>query len=528
MPVSQMTRCCRTTILVLAMFLCHVALAGDGDVLDGQRMYQEGLLSSGEPLTAIVTGDVEVLGTQFSCLSCHGQSGMGAAEGNYIVPPIAGQFLFSESPQPARPAYDEESLATVMRDGVTPSGRQLNQLMPRYKLTEDEVAALAAYLRGLSSEQSPGVDDRIIRFAAVVTPDVPREERDAVFAVLDRFVEEKNRQTRLDSERWDRGNTPDSRLPTVHRDWVLEEWALTGPPGTWAAQLEKRYSEAPVFAMLSGLGHTTWGPVARYCESNRIPCLFPGTDLAEREPGDFYTLYFSGGLHLEADLIANHLASDPVPNVVQVYCDVGPAQAADGLRTTLEAAGVGVSDYRFDCASGPDRDAFDKVLSAAGDAAVVAWLGQGHVQAIGAQLDAYRVYYSATLLGGELDGAYRSIRGSGLVAHPYRLPGRSDPAFARFGAWAKTRGIELTSPRRQAEAFFACFAMKDMVAHLGRYFIRDFGMDMMDHAQSLLVYLAYYPRPTLGPRQRFVNKGGYILPVTDGMADTKAANWIIP
>ena len=39
----------------------------------GRRMYLEGIRPSGEPMTAIVAGDVPVLGTQFSCESCHGR-----------------------------------------------------------------------------------------------------------------------------------------------------------------------------------------------------------------------------------------------------------------------------------------------------------------------------------------------------------------------------------------------------------------------------------------------------------------------
>ncbi len=224
-------------LLLLASFIVNPAIASDAD--DGRRIYRDGTLPSGEALTAIVAGDVPVLGTQFSCQSCHGQSGMGAAEGTYIVPPIAGQFLFAESPQPARPAYDNDSLATLLREGITPGGRQLDDvLMPRYRLADEEVAALGTFLKGLSSEWSPGVDDTHIRFATVITDDVSDAEREAVLAVLNTFVEEKNRNTRLESERWDRGSTPASRLPTVHRDWVLEVWELTGAADTWGAQLE--------------------------------------------------------------------------------------------------------------------------------------------------------------------------------------------------------------------------------------------------------------------------------------------------
>ena len=70
--------------------------------------------------------------------------------------------------------------------------------------------------------------------------------------------------------------------------------------------------------------------------------------------------------------------------------------------------------------------------------------------------------------------------------------------------------------------------MKDAVAHIGRFFIREFALDTLDHAQSIVAYLAFYPRPTLGPKQRFVNKGGYVLPIVDGQVDVREAVWISP
>ena len=494
----------------------------------GRQMYRDGILPSGEPMTAIVAGDVPVLGTQFSCESCHGRSGMGAAEGAYIVPPIAGRFLFAPSPQPARPAYTQESLAHLLRNGMTPGGRDLGELMPLYKLTDEEVAAMTAYLAKLSFGISPGVDDKVIRFAMVITDDVSADEREAVLAVLNTFVEEKNRNTRLESERWDRGNTPASRLPTIHRDWVLEEWALSGPAKTWNEQLERRYRDAPVFAMLSGLSDRSWGPISDFCERNEIPCLFPGTDLTDAAEGDFYTLYFSRGLELEADLIASHLAESPVADVVQVYCADGAAQAATHLRAKLEKLETAVSDIEFDCdAASPLEDVPDH-LATAEDATFILWLNQEEVAAIGDRMPAGRVYFSSTLLGSELDAPFSSLAGPAFLAHPFRLPGQFDPAFARFEVWAKTRGIELTSPRRQSEAFFACLAIKDAVAHIGRYFIRDFVLDTLDHAQSIVAYLSFYPRPTLGPQQRFVNKGGYVLPIVDGQPDPTEAAWILP
>jgi mono/diheme cytochrome c family protein len=507
-----------------------VAGAGDSapDAAAGRRMYRAGNRPSGEPQTGTVIGDAPFLGTQFSCQSCHGRSGMGAAEGEYIVPPITARFLYAPSAQPKRPAYDRESLSRALREGLDPTGRSLNPIMPRYRISDDEAAHLGAYLAGLSPGQSPGVDDKVIRLATVVTDDVSPDARDAVLAVLRTYVDEKNRQTRLEEERPDRGTTPESRLPTLFREWVLDVWTLTGPSKDWREQLEKRYRREPVFALLSGLSASSWGPIGRFCESHEIPCLFPGTDLPDAEEGDFYTLHFSRGLELEANLIASHLAAQPVDNVIQVFCGPTLARAAAALRSTLMQKGVTVEDLEFACEERlPVVGLASRMAKIPGSAAVL-WVRRGRLAELERPLPPGRIYFSSTLLDRDLGGPLLSAPGPVFVAHPYRLPGESDPGLKRFTVWARTRGIELRHPRLQAEAFFACLAANDGITHMERYFMRDYVLDMLDHAQDLALYLPIHPRATLGPGQRFLTKGGYVLPIVGGLADTKDPVWILP
>ena len=46
--------------------------------------------------------------------------------------------------------------------------------------------------------------------------------------------------------------------------------------------------------------------------------------------------------------------------------------------------------------------------------------------------------------------------------------------------------------------------------------------------EGAFAYMPLYPRPSFGPGQRFINKGGYVLRVVDGHVDTTDARWIIP
>ena len=70
--------------LLLTGYLTLAAAAprGQDRLLEiGKRLYRDGQLSSGEPVTALINGDTPVLGSHFSCVSCHQRSGLGSIEG---------------------------------------------------------------------------------------------------------------------------------------------------------------------------------------------------------------------------------------------------------------------------------------------------------------------------------------------------------------------------------------------------------------------------------------------------------------
>jgi hypothetical protein len=518
--------------------------AADTEVDVGRRVFREGRLASGEPVTAVVAGDVPVSGSQLSCQSCHGRSGMGAGEGEIRVPP-ASALLFEPSPQRRRRAYDAASLARALESGRDPEGRALDPLMPRYRLPARELEALVAYLRGLSAAPSPGVSESEIRFATVMAGEVTAATREAVLGVLRRYVDDKNQQTRLESRRPAHGTPPGGALPSTFREWRLDVWEVAGPAESWRAQLEARYLEAPPFAMLSGLASGSWSELARFCESRELPCLLPATDQpGEAAAGDFYTLYFSRGLLLEADLVAGDLAAASARRVVQVV-ESGGADAALRLTQALDRRGTPVDVVAVDgggvsSTSEAGRRSTASRSTAAGHldlralapdepgTAVVLWGSRALLARLSGWPEHARIYLSSSLLDGDPAGAAPLRSGDVRAAHPFVLPGEPDPGRRRFLAWLRARRVPLTDERRQAQAWFACLAANDAVQHAGRFFVRDYVLDILDHAQGLGGYLPYHPRAGFGPGQRHLSKGGYLLPLRAGVPAPREAAWIVP
>ena len=165
-----------------------------------------------------------------------------------------------------------------------------------------------------------------------MTPDADPVKRDAMLDVLNHFFGNKNAFYRGD-------DPPLQRERRIHfrvlRRWQLHVWELSGAPETWEAQLHKHFKREPVFAVVSGIGARTWEPVHRFCESESVPCLLPNVDLPVVAEKDFYSVYFSRGVLLEADVIArrmNNEAGNPGSlRIVQVFRpdDIGAAAAKE-------------------------------------------------------------------------------------------------------------------------------------------------------------------------------------------------------
>jgi hypothetical protein len=332
----------------------------------GERMYREGILPSGQPMQSVIKGDIAVSGTSFTCVSCHMRSGLGSVEGGVFTTPTNGRILFDKRDMPgsgnnkrntgmnmaskkkgvtpvpapmARPAYNEETLADVLRGGKDPSGRILDMIMPRYNLQDKDMEILVAYLKTLSVEYSPGVDNYTIDFATVITDDTTADQVEALMAPLESFVKSSNKQQADLESIWvsSAERAPDHNYRRVrHYRWILK-----GEPETWRSQLEDYYKKEPVFALIGGISPRGWKPVHEFSEANKIPCLFPSTDFPVVSATDCYTLYFSKGLFQEGEAAANYLLSQNNQTVkgkkiVQILRPTPKGKAlSDGFSQTL-------------------------------------------------------------------------------------------------------------------------------------------------------------------------------------------------
>ncbi|MFM0081023.1 c-type cytochrome [Paraburkholderia sediminicola] len=493
----------------------------------GEAIFQKGVLGSGEPVEAMHDGGVNLRGAAAACMNCHRRSGLGSREGNNNIPPITDRYLVHprvENPEEFdlpyipgmrtnREPYTDATIARAIREGLDSEGKPLSNLMPQYALHDTDMAALIGYLKRLDRRRPAGVTDTVLHFATIITPDADPVKRRGMLDVLKQYFDDKNV--------FPLGATPPLRssrkmMFMVNRRWELHVWELNGPPSTWHEQLRRYLAEQPVFAVLSGLGGKNWAPVHEFCEQEAVPCLFPNVEVPVETDQDFYSVYFSRGVLLEAALLARRILDEAsgkparaMTKVWQVYRtgDSGE-RGAEALAAALKGHGIAVSSRAL-----APGDSIARALHGMshGDVLVL-WLRPPDIAALGRLPPPSDTVFMSGLLGG-LDSTPLSAswRGVTRLAYPFDLPdGRRVRVDYAFG-WFSIRKIPMVAPQVQADTYLACGLLAETLGHMVDAFERDYLIERIQDMLERRILTGYYPRLTLAPGQRFASKGGYIV-----------------
>ena len=507
----------------------------------GEQIYRKGLLPDGTPLRGYVRGDVEIDSTMFSCENCHARSGLGSVEGQIVSPPVNGPTLFNprylfkddlknviskrkgvtREAKALRPAYTDETLADAIRGGTNPDGREFLPVMPRYEMGDKDMAILVNYLKHLSSTFSPGVDDKSIRFATIVTDDVSADDRKAMLASLETLVtiNQQTKNQRKDPRFFKMFRMLDAAF---YKEISIKTWELKGDPSTWRGQLEAYYKSEPVFAILGGISNRPWQPIHEFCEENKIPCLFPVTDLPVVSTSSWYTCYASKGFYQEGETaaryLADRLADKPGGRILQLVRASAEGEAlSTGFTVALQERGLAVAEtVKLQPGQRLDEQQLRTLLKA-GYAAAVIWDGSEAVSLLkGVSREAVLplIMLSSRYLGQTIADIPEGLRENVYLTYPYRLP-EDEKNFANYAETFSLGKLKQPDNKRIASRTFSMIhlfllSLKEMKLNYYR--------DTMLDAVSMLAdqYLPDYVRYSFGPGQRYASKGCYIMQLGAG------------
>jgi hypothetical protein len=510
-------------------------------------------LSSGAPLEGAREGaGITTKGADVACVNCHQHSGLGSQEGNISIPPVTGEYLFHSRGHDAnepmlpyvenmhgnREPYTDATLARAIRAGLDPEGRPLNFLMPRFALGDADITALIGYLKKMTVRGVPGVTDTVLHFATIFTPDADPVKRRGALDVLQHYFTEKNSFPFAPSPRmWTSGKTAYSKsMYMANRRWQLHVWELTGPAATWRAQLEQHLRNEPVFAVLSGVGGSNWAPVHAFCEENTLPCLFPNVEVPVEADGDFYVLYFSKGVLLEAQLIAKKIRDSSTPEpphvIEQIYRrgDSGEP-AAEALAAELKTAGTSVHNHVLPAGTpGYGLSAALRRADAKADVLVL-WLRPADIAALGDMPSARTTVYMSGMMGGLEDSPLpASWRGHTRLAYPFDLPDRRGVRLDYPLGWFSFRHIPVVAEQVQADTYLACSLLAEVMKQMADNVAGTYLIEQLQRMLEHRLITGYYPHLTLALNQRFASKGGYIAHFSDSRGTRLIADgaWTVP
>lgn len=513
----------------------------------GRTIYRDGRLADGRYLQATVQNDVPLVGDQLACEDCHRRSGLGSSESDIVIPPVTSTALFSprqivrrelyqkrKTGRGLRPAYDEQTLVRAITEGIDAAGRVLDPYMPRYRLDALASRQMVAYLKTLSNEVAEGVTQDEIHLATVIAGDVPVAQQSALLSVLEEIVREKNGQTRAEVRRARHGPWYKDWHYSPYRKWRLHVWRVTGPATSWGRQLQELYGKQPVFSVLSGIAAGAWNPVAEFCQETGIACLFPITELPGRQDTNYYNVYFSKGMSLQGEALADYLGSGAASashKVIQLYSDDERSRvAAESFEARimhkykhLEMESVRLPADRV------KADITRREVLENGVHQLVVWEAASNWESLAPGITTGAIYFSPTFDDSWTDEIPAAWQDKVYFIYPYALPEYRQRVMHRFELWARLRNIDITDEQIQADAYFATTMFGRTVQHLGSNFSREYLIERLEHGLDNAVFSSVYPHVSLGPGQRHAVNGAYIVKVANNQpALVDVSGWIVP
>ncbi len=565
----------------------------------GQSIYNSGRLMNGESITAIGAGNTKLSGNQASCINCHKNTGLGGVEGNEAIPPITGHALFGtgravvvqydkrfnkQFSTQLKP-YDNQTFSEALRLGKHNTGRVLSTLMPKYNLNKEQLLAVSAYLKTLSTELSPGVSDTDLHLATVLTPNVSAQRKKIFLDTLTNLLNTHNANVSSGHRQ---------RIPIIERKlnnrklWKLQVWELKGPSSTWKSQLDKWQQETPVFSLLSGLSDDEWLPIQDFCETNKVVCWLPSIETVPSQNQNLkYSLFFTKGIALDAEVLVNeilHKKNKPHKILQLVNNTFNSLKASESTHLLIDnkANNIEIIDLVGAEQLNNTQLLNDKLSQLQADDIVIAWLTKDEIEQLfkrSPKLTA-AVYLSTSFTGEVAPKLPDNWNNDIYLIQKQELSKLRALNLLRFNGWLKHRALPLVDEKLQSEVYFAFNSYSWMITSMLNNFYTDYlieraqaslsmrdSMQVQEEVQTLMMggggrrpkaiqtpddktklnpiniqngmdvnllakreSISSYPRISLGNDQVFASKGAYIIKynVDTHAYDENNAKWVVP
>ena len=501
----------KTLLFLLCFFAASLAVYAQSDRRPltveekrGKALYLRGESASGQEITALLN-DIDVPASTLTCAGCHGARGEGKTEGGVT----AGNLTWSNLTKPyghshdngrKHGAFSETSFIRALTGGVDPAGNKLAVAMPVYRMPQQDMSDLIAYLKRVETDLDPGVsNDEIVIGTLLPEKTALTGLAQSMEGVLQAYFAEIN-----------------NRGGIYNRKIRLR--VLNGDAGATVANMKQLIDDQQVFAIVSGLTAGADEGVAALSRDREVPLIGPSTLLPERAlPLNRYVFYLLAGLKEQARSLVNFAAKKNDLRVALVSPD---SEFSSGIAATIEdqekklgwqpLTKVRYAHDRFkaaDCVaelkvkgvntvfvlgSGDDAAAFFKSADAAG------WMPN--------------VYMLGTMVGrtaGDLVPA--KMKDRVFFAFPTVPADVSVAGAAEYNGLLERNKLSSTHAAAQASAIAAAKILVHAMELCGKDLTRE---RLVTTLEGLYEYdTGLMPKITFGPNRRIGALGAYIVTI---------------
>ena len=141
-------------VMIPSMIALFAACSRDSYSSNGERIYFTATSSSGESITP---EGFTMMMHRIACIDCHGQNGKGGTVylmmQRFEVPDITWPELIGEEHEGGghedHPPYTEVTLKQAIVQGVDPAGQPLDEFMPKWQISTQDLNDLVSYIKTL-------------------------------------------------------------------------------------------------------------------------------------------------------------------------------------------------------------------------------------------------------------------------------------------------------------------------------------------------------------------------------------------
>ncbi len=503
----------RTDLIAALLFaagLCCVSSTGfAADDLSpaearGKHIYTKGESTSSRIITATVsTSDAPASASILPCIQCHGVDGRGIG---IIAPDINWDALVDpaghEHPQRKHGPYDLSFFAKAIVEGTDPAGNDFEATMPRYTMTDADMADLIAYLRRVNTERDPGLSATAIRIGTVLPTQGPLGTAGAAMrTVIEAYFDFVNAT----------GGIHGRKL-----ELVVGEWGADDTPAFWQAQ--DLVSNEPLFAMIAAYlpGHEA--ELSALVDERQLPLIGPHTLMGTGGNGR-YEFFVQAGLAEQAEALVEAMSRQAVvaqadqPKVGIVYPRM---QGFDGLAEAARDRAAGHGSERVAVvpyeANSLDVSKVLTALRSAGSEAILFLGSAAEFVELGSQ--ASELGWKPALLAPGIraeSGVFKlpkSFAGEVYLAYASLPADHTQDGTNLFEALHRDRGLNYRESVSQIAAFSAARVLVEALEKAGPDLSREQLIETLEGMENfqpgLTAAVSFDPNRRMGPGGAYV------------------------